>query len=398
MARRWAVFLVFALNGLVLGSWAPRTPALSAQVDAGPGAFSLALLAGSVGMLLAATAAGRFVERFGARAAIVVSGLGMFAALPVLGSARSLPWLAFALLLIGVTSGVLDVAMNVAGVVVERLRSKPTMPLLHAGFSVGALAGSGVAGLAASLGWSPLRQFVVVAVPAAAVLVSVVRRVPGAATPSPGAARSASTTLSTLLRRPVLWLLAAVALCSAIAEGASSDWSALLLVTEQGASQGAAAAAYAGFSLAMALARLAGSWAQARFGPARVLVAGSLAAGAGLLATALAGVAWVSYAGFAVAGAGLAACFPLALGLAGEAGKRADGTGGEREVAFVTAIAYAGFLAGPPLIGGIAALTSLSVSFVAVGLIALVVAPSAFGATRALTAEQASRHTSGALR
>ncbi|TLW91139.1 MFS transporter [Saccharomonospora piscinae] len=393
MARQWAVFVVFALNGLVLGSWAPRSPALIEQAGVGPGAFSVALLAGSVGMLLAATASGRLLERFGARLVIAVSGLALFAALTLLGSAQSLPWLAAGLLCLGATSGVLDVGMNVAGVAVERAAGKPLMPLLHAGFSVGSLVGAGAAGLAASADWSPARQFVVAAACAAVVLLAVLRPLPGVARPVDTAAPASPATLRVLARRPVLWLLAVVALGSAIAEGASSDWSALLLVTEQGVDEGAAAAAYAGFSFAMALARLVGSWAQARFGAGRVLVVGSLAAGAGLLATALAGVPWVSYAGFALAGAGLSACFPLALGLAGEAGRRADGSGGEREVAFVTAIAYAGFLAGPPMIGGVAALTSLSVSFVVVGLVAVVIAPAAAAATRRLGAGAADRRT-----
>lgn len=96
----------------------------------------------------------------------------------------------------------------------------------------------------------------------------------------------------------------------------------------------------------------------------------------------------MSYVGFLLAGVGLAGCFPIALGLAGEAGKRSDGSGGEREVAFVTAIAYTGFLTGPPMIGGIAQLTSLSISFVAVGVIAALIAPAAVAATRQLAREQ----------
>ncbi|NBH12024.1 MFS transporter, partial [Amycolatopsis sp. SID8362] len=61
MRDRVAVFTVFALNGLAIGSWATRTPALAAQVHASPGVFGLALLGASVGMLAAASAAGRVV-------------------------------------------------------------------------------------------------------------------------------------------------------------------------------------------------------------------------------------------------------------------------------------------------------------------------------------------------
>ncbi|MBK1786355.1 MFS transporter [Prauserella sp. ASG 168] len=391
------MIVVFAFNGATLGSWAPRTPALSEQIGVGPGPFGLALLGASVGMLLSATISGRLVERVGARAVILGSSLAVCLVLPLVGSAQSVPWLAAALFGLGAASGALDVSMNIAGVAVERTLGRPTMPLFHAWFSFGALAGSGGAALAAGNGLSPTRHLLVAALIGALMVAVVVRALPGVA---PRTERSVERPAGgvPLVRRPALWLLAAIALCSAIAEGASSDWSALLLVTEQGASEGAAALAYAGFSLAMAFARLAGSWTQARFGAVRLLTAGAACAGTGVVTAALVGIPAVSYAGFVLAGAGLAACFPVALGLAGEAGKRPDNSGGEREVAFVTAIAYTGFLAGPPVIGGIAHVTSLSISFVVVGLVAAVIAPAALAAKRFVERERVARDSSHVLR
>jgi MFS family permease len=206
---------------------------------------------------------------------------------------------------------------------------------------------------------------------------------PGLPRAAPRSERSRPAARVAPIRRPVLWLLAAIALCSAIAEGASSDWSALLLVTVQHIDQAAAALAFAGFSLTMALTRLGGAWVQNRFGPTRTLAAGAALAGLGLVVAAVVPVAGLAFVGFGLAGAGLAASFPIALGLAGAAGKRDDDSGGEREIAFVTTIAYSGFLAGPPVIGGIAQLSSLSVSFVVVGLLAALIAPAAVGAGRA---------------
>lgn len=389
MARRLPVVLIFAFNGALLGTWAPRTPALTEQVDTGPGPFGLALLAGSVGMLLAAALSGRLVERFGPRAVVGASGVAICAVLPVLGSASSLAWLAFALFGLGVTSGALDVAMNMAGVIVERCEGKPIMPLFHAGFSFGALAGSGSAALAAAVAWSPARHFVAAALAGGVLLAAASRWLPGPRHRE-GPTSQAPAGGPAPARRPALWSLAAIALCSSIAEGASSDWSALLLATEQGIGEGPAALAFAGFTLSMAFARLSGSWIQRRFGSTRLLVTGAALAGAGLMTAAVVGVAWVSYLGFLLAGVGLAACFPVALGLAGEAGRRPDGAGGEREVAFVTAIAYTGFLAGPPMIGGIAHVTSLSMAFVVVGVIASAIAPAAVVAARWDARERAS--------
>ncbi|MEV7097631.1 MFS transporter [Amycolatopsis sp. NPDC051045] len=387
MRDRIAVFTVFALNGLALGSWASRTPALTAQVHASPGVFGLALLGASVGMLAAASVSGRLIERMGARVVVAGSTASAAGSLVLIGFAPTVPLLAGALLLIGASVGMLDVAMNVAGVAVERRIRKPVMAVFHAGFSFGALAGSLAAGLAAGHGWSPARHLTVAAVVAVVVLALVIRAVPGI---RPGHTEEPVVTPARApIRRPVLWLLAAVALCSAIAEGASSDWSALLMTVERGVGQGAAALAFAGFQLVMALVRLGGPWAQRRFGPTRCLAVGATLAAAGLLAAATIPVAAVGYLGFALAGAGLAASFPLALSLAGDAGKRGDGTGGEREIGFVTAIAYTGFLGGPPIIGGIAQATDYDVAFVFVAFVAVLILPAAVAARRSRRREEA---------
>lgn len=377
---RVAVFVVFGLNGAVYGSWAPRVPALAERLHATPGSLGLALLGSSVGMVAAASLSGRLVERFGARATIVASTLLSCAVLPFVGAAGSVLALGFVMFGLGASVGALDVSMNIGAVGVERRIGRAIMPIFHAGFSFGGLIASAAAGLAAVHDWSPLRHFLVAA---AVVLVALVPVLPGLPRAVPRTERARPAAPVAPIRRPVLWLLAAIALCSAIAEGASSDWSALLLVTVQHTDQGAAALAFAGFSLTMAVTRLGGAWVQNRFGSTRTLAVGATLAGVGLVVAAVVPVAGFAFAGFGLAGAGLAASFPIALSLAGAAGERDDGSGGEREIAFVTTIAYSGFLAGPPVIGGIAQLSSLSFSFVVVGLLAALIAPAAIGAGRA---------------
>lgn len=389
---RIAVFVVFGLSGAAYGSWAPRVPALAERLRLGPGPIGLVLLGMTAGMLISAAMSGRVVERFGARSVIFGSVLLNCLLLTVLGQLTSVAWFAVVMVAVGVAAGALDVSMNVAAVGVERRIGRPIMPVFHAGYSFGGLAGSAAAGLAAAHQLSLARHFTIAAVVIALALLAVGRGLPRAV---PRDEEVASRARVAPGRRPVLWLLAAIALLSAVAEGASSDWSALLLVDAHGTGQGAAALAFSGFSLAMALTRLGGAWVQRRFGATRTMVIGASLAGAGLAAAAIVPVTGLAFAGFALAGAGLATAFPMALGLAGAAGKREDDSGGEREIAFVTSVAYTGFVGGPPLIGGIAQLTSLSVSFVVVAVLAALIAPAAVGAGRArhreLTAPRARR-------
>jgi hypothetical protein len=67
-----------------------------------------------------------------------------------------------ALLLLGLLSGTLDVAMNAQGVAIERHHARPLLAGLHGLWSIGLGAGAGSATLAAAVGASPLVQFAVV--------------------------------------------------------------------------------------------------------------------------------------------------------------------------------------------------------------------------------------------
>ncbi|MEU5889070.1 MFS transporter [Streptomyces sp. NPDC047461] len=189
---------------------------------------------------------------------------------------------------------------------------------------------------------------------------------------------------------PVLWLLGGVALCASIAEGATADWSALFGVRERGLSEATGALIYACFSITMACTRLCGEAIQRRWGAPRMLIGGAVIGGLGLATAVIAPSPALTFAGFAVAGVGLAYASPVVMELSGAAGRRADGGGGEREVAFATTIAYSGFLLGPPMVGGIAELTSLPVALGAVAVLVLLIGPLTLAAGTLLRRELSS--------
>ncbi|MFC5289107.1 MFS transporter [Actinokineospora guangxiensis] len=375
-----AVLVFFALNGVVFGSWASRVPALAEQIGAAEGALGLALLGASVGMIAAALITGGLAAAYGARLVLGVSTLASAAAVPLLGLAPSPLALGLALVALGACVGAFDVAMNIAAVTVIRSTGRPLMPVFHAAFSFGGLIGAAGAALAVTTGLRPFGHLAIVGVVVALVLLVFARQVPNEARP---VAEEVEVRGPAPVRRPVLWLLAGVALFSAVAEGASADWSALFAADYRGMGEATAAFVYGAFSIAMAITRLFGEWAQRRVGGHRLLVFGALLGGGGLVLTAATPVTWVTFLGFGLAGVGLAYMFPIALDLAAASGRRADGTGGERELSFVTAIAYSGFLAGPPLIGGIAHLSDLAVALGVAGVIACVIAPTALAARAA---------------
>ena len=154
-------------------------------------------------------------------------------------------------------------------------------------------------------------------------------------------------------------------------EGAMADWSAVFLATVVGASEAQAALGYAVFSAAMVLARLAGDQVVRRLGPVTsARISGLLAAG-GALTALLGGSFGVALAGFGLMGVGYAIVFPLAFSRAANDGEIPPGSA----IASVATLAYGGMLVGPPAIGFIAAMTSLTHAFGLIAVLALAIVP-----------------------
>lgn len=75
---------------------------------------------------------------------------------------------------------------------------------------------------------------------------------------------------------PVVWIFGLMAACAYLAEGASAEWGALLLMT--GAGEDAAAPAFAAFAAAAVVCRLVGELLRRRLTEGVLMTGGSLTA------------------------------------------------------------------------------------------------------------------------
>lgn len=345
---RFAITAVFALNGSLFATFSARLPAIQDRTGISDGQLGLALLCAMIGLLSVQLVAGALVSRFGSRPVVLGGALGYALGLVPVALSTSFGALAASMFLIGVASGPLDVAMNVHGLTIERRIERPILSGLHAAFSFGALAGAAAGGLVADAGVGVVSHFAVVAaVGAALALVLRALLLPPGADAAPEGPRFARPTRA-------LALVGLFAICAVLAEGAVSNWSAVYLEGEVGAGEGTAAASLAAFSLGMGIGRLTGDRLSAILGAVRLARGGASLAAVAIAIALLADSPLIAIAGFAVAGVGLAALFPLALRAAAERGDSAGPA-----VAAVSAMAYVGFIAGPPAIGGLAELVGL---------------------------------------
>jgi MFS family permease len=346
---RAAVLAVFFTNGVVIGTWVVRIPAIKERLDLGEGMLGVALLGAAVGALVAMPVVGALVSRFGSRRVVGVSALALSVVLLTPGLAPSLPLLVLAVVLLGAANGGLDVAMNAQAVAVERGYGRPIMSSFHAAWSFGGLGGAALGGLLASRGIGPLPHFSAVAVLAAIAFVAAY----GALLPSVADASQEGTPAFARPTRALLGL-GIISFCVLLGEGAMGDWSAVYLDDTLRTGPGFAAAGYAAFSLSMAFGRLFGDRFTELLGPATLVRACGAIAAVGLGIALAAAHPFVALVGFACAGAGFSIVFPTALSAAGRTG----GPTGPA-LAAVTTAAYTGFLVGPPFIGFLAELTGL---------------------------------------
>jgi MFS family permease len=367
---RVAVAVLFALDGFVFGTWAARIPDVSAQVGASHSSLGIAVLCLSLGALVCMQLTGALSARLGSGRVSVVAAALVSVATALPGLAGSLPQLCVALLFFGAATGAVNVAANSLGVQVEARWGRPLLPSLHAGFSFGGLVGALIGGLVSTfVGVAPHLMGVTLAGLALLVWIGpTLARADGAA-PQARAVRPTDEQPERRGGAPtaVLVVLGAVAGCTAYGEGALTDWGALYLREDLGATPVLAAAGYAGFSLAMACGRLVGSTLVVELGEEKVLVGGALLATAGMLVAAWSGSVTVALAGFVLVGLGLANVFPLSIARAGAIG----GAGG---VALASTVGYSGLLGGPPLLGFLAEYTGLSIALSTVSVFAVAAA------------------------
>jgi MFS family permease len=357
--------LGFGALGVFWGAWGAALPAVQRQAEASDGELGVALVLVGFGALVSMRATGVLGDRFGPRLTpIAVAAFGIAAVLP--GVAHSPSQLYVCLLVVGATSGAMDVAIN-ADAVREEVRSgRPLLNLAHAFFSAAVVAASLATG---ALRWAGAGPGLVFGLAAAVVVLAAIALRPGPAQTW----EIPEADPPKLFERVPTWLLV-IGVLGALAywiEGAWQDWGAIHLERTLDAPPAVSALGPALFAAAMTAGRLAGNRLLVRWSERRLLVLGALVAAVGTAIAAVTSSVGVALAGIMLAGAGCSVLAPTIIGVAGRAAAPRERA---TVVGSVTTLMYLGFLVGPALVGGLAELATLRASLAAVAALALLLA------------------------
>jgi predicted MFS family arabinose efflux permease len=343
LSKRIAAGL-FAGLGLQVGVWAVLIPHLVATRDLTPaelGALLALLSAAAIGTL---AASGPLADRIGRRR-VVVAGSGAFAAaFALLAWVESAAALWPTIALFGVAAGLFDLGANAIGADYERAYQERAMIQLHAGFSAAAAAGALLAGAIGA-------DMYVIAAGLYAALAVVAAVVPLPPHEDDGSHEAAGGRLE-LLRMPAIALAVAMCTLCFFGDGAIEGYAALFLRDVLASSGFLAGVGLAAFHSASLVGRLLFSRV---VDERRTMTVAALLASAGMVVTVVAQAPAVAAVGLLIVGFALAPIVPTTLSLAGRSAPGRSATA----VSLVTTIGYSAFVAGPPIVGALASVTSL---------------------------------------
>ncbi|CAI8918221.1 Uncharacterized MFS-type transporter YPO1221/y2967/YP_0917 [Pseudomonas sp. IT-P258] len=362
-SERMSTRIAFLIAGLLMSAWAPLVPLVKARAGLDDGGLGLLLLGLGGGSIVAMPFAGYLTAHYGCRPVVIWATIVLCAVLPLLSTVAWLPGLVIAVTLFGASMGMLDCAMNIQSVIVEKNSGQALQSGFHGLYSVGGIVGAGAMTALLTLGLDPLIAALCIV---ATVLGSLYKAAPALLTY--GTERGGPLFA---VPRGIVLLLGTLCFIVFLTEGAMLDWSAVFLVSNRGLEPSISGLGYASFAAAMTVGRLTGDAIVSKLGGVRVVALGGLCAAAGMIVS-LGIDGWpASLIGYALVGAGCSNIVPVLFTSVGRQQRMPQAVA----IPAVISMGYAGILIGPVFIGAVAHLSTLS--FALGGLIVLLVFVSA---------------------
>ncbi len=363
LRARWAIFFTFLWAGVLVGAWVPHIPLAKDRLQVGTGVFGLALLAIAVGAVASMPFTGALINRFGSARMTLVGGL--IFAVGFMGPifAPTLALFVLGAVIMGLGMGSMDVSMNAHGLAVEKALGRPIISGLHAAWSVGCTAGA-FAGSWLMAQTSPaIEAIVAMVVFALALCFTAQYFLPSDADKGLSESHFGWPTRATVA-------LGSLCFLALMVEGSVADWAGIFTKERFAIDVAQATFAFAFYQGGMSLSRFAGDALRAKFGAVNVVVASAVLAAVGMGCALLAPNLWLAFLGYAAGGIGIGNLAPVLFAGGGRLEPEAPGRG----IAAVVSMGYAGFLAGPPLIGFVAQVSTLQIGLSLTVVAALIIA------------------------
>src|SRR5690554_609247 len=366
---RLSIALFFFLHGLCFASWGGRIPDIALKHNLNEGELGTLLLSLPIGSILSMPLASFLVRTFGSKTVLSIAIPLYASALVLVGLAPNIGFLIFSLILFGLISNHVNVSLNTQAIKLEGEYQRPIMASLHGLWSLAGFVGAGLSFVMIKYQYFPYEHFLIVAVLNYLVTMVMSRHLLIDE-------RKKRTYQSFKFKIPEknILLLGLIAFASMFCEGAMFDWAGVYFKNVLKVEGPMVTAGYVAFMSTMAGTRFVADYFKEQFGFNNILIISGLFIGLGLLLAIFFNTVMSSIIGFLMVGAGVSSLVPLVFSESGRvAPENPSGA-----VAIISTIGFLGFLIGPPMIGWIAAASSLRISFLVVSLIGLLISLSHF--------------------
>lgn len=369
VARRISISLFFFFYGFIFATWASRIPNIQQHLRLSEAALGAVLLAMPVGSFITLPFSGYFTAKLGSRRVVITASLIYAALLLCIGYAPNVFTLTVSLFLFGSAGNMFNVSVNTQALALEKLYQRIIISSFHGMWSVAGL-------LAASLGTYLIGKafpvhlhFLIVAViGAAAFLICSLNLLHQKGT---------QAQRRSLFIKPdrAFWGLGAIAFCSMICQGAMFDWSGIYFKKVLVVQPSLIGVGYTAFMIAMTFVRFITDWLTLHYGLKKIIIICGVCTTTGLLLCVLFPYFWPATVGMLLVGMGVSPGVPLVFSAASKSTVMQPSVA----IATVSSIGMIGLLIGPPIIGFIAGLTSLKISFAILSIFGVAIIVAAAG-------------------
>ncbi len=357
--RRIALGAMFFFMGLCFASWAARIPDIQSKFQLSEGQLGTILLCLPIGSMLGLPLAGWSVHHYGSRIVILIASFAYAITLPLIGLATTTWMIVPILVVFGLLGNIMNISLNTQALGLEDQMGKSILASFHGLWSMAGFTGAGIGAGLIFLGFSPASHYAVVMGISFVIVVASQKFILNDK-------RDSGEGGGLVLKKPddLLLRIGMIAFLGMMTEGCMFDWSGVYFKKIVMAQPEYVALGYVCFMGAMASGRFITDKATNRFGKIPVLQASGIAIFAGLLLSVLVPTPIAAAFGFLLVGLGVASIVPVSYGIAGRSKLYSPSVA----LALVSTIAFFGFLLGPPLIGFVADLFDLKVSFMLISI------------------------------
>jgi MFS family permease len=362
--HRFAVGAFFFIQGICFASWASRIPSIQQQLGMSEAELGTVLLALPAGLMLSLPLSGWLVAKAGSQRVLILSALLYALSLLSLGLARNVFQLVLCLFVFGLIGNVMNISVNTQAVGVEAMYKRSIMASFHGLWSLAGFSAAAVGTFMIGHSISPFQHYVYITI-----FVLLAGLLSFRFTLQEDVNKQEN---QPIFARPdkSLLILGIIAFCSMMCEGAMFDWSGVYFRKVVLADSAWVGAGFTAFMSTMAGGRFVADWFTSRYGIKTILRVSGLLTSAGLGIAVLFPDLYTAIVGFLLVGMGVSAVVPLVYSAAGKSKVLSPGVA----LAAVSTIGFAGFLIGPPVIGLVAGISSLRISFSIVALLGICIA------------------------